>query len=206
MTAPTVVLMLKAPVEGEVKTRLGREIGSAAATRAYRRLVEHQIKQIPNASLTHISYAPAEAGALMREWLGEAHGYSPQTNGDLGERLIGAMERHFECSAAPLMFIGGDCPYLLPEIFESAARGLRENDAVIVPALDGGYCLISFRRAIPQVFRSIAWSTDSVLDETRARLRELGLSWLELAPAEDVDDTASWRRAVTIFPHLESAE
>lgn len=202
MIFPTALLMLKAPVEGAVKTRLGREIGPGAATRAYRALVEHQCAQIPPGWRVHICHEPEGARAGMREWLGEAHRYSSQAAGDLGARLAAATEEHFRLGGGPLIILGGDCPYLICERLMEVAVALENADAVLVPALDGGYCLIALRRPEADVFRSIAWSTGAVLAQTRQRLAERGLAWRELAAAEDVDDRASWLRAVRAFPHL----
>ena len=203
MIAPTALLMLKAPVEGAVKTRLGLDIGTAAATRAYRALVEHQLRQIPPQWHVHICYAPDGARAAMRAWLGDGHQYSTQAEGDLGERLAAAVAQHFERSGGPLVILGGDCPYLGSERLIEAAAALESADAAVVPAVDGGYCLLALRRTEPEVFRSISWSTDAVLAQTRQRLRERGLTFTELATEEDVDDGASWQRARLAFPHLD---
>lgn len=199
---PTALLMLKAPAEGGVKTRLAWAIGVLAATRAYRRLVEHQLREIPAEWRTHICYAPANAEAAMRAWLGEAQKYSAQASGDLGERLAQATEAHFRSSVEPLIILGGDCPYLDTGRLRDAAAALTEVEAVLVPACDGGYCLIGLRRSERHLFHAISWSTGSVLAETRERLRERGLAWVEMEPLEDVDDGASWQRALECHPAL----
>lgn len=203
MSIPTALLMLKAPVEGAVKTRLGRDIGTAAATRVYRILVEHQLRQIPPRWRVHICYAPEEALSAMRAWLGDEREYFAQAEGDLGERLAMAAAQHFERSGGPLVILGGDCPYLSGERLIAAAAALESADAVMVPAVDGGYCLLALRQAGPDIFRSIAWSTDAVLAQTRQRLQERGLTWTELETTEDVDDGASWQRAQQAFPQLD---
>ncbi len=203
MIVPTALLMLKAPVEGAVKTRLGRDIGPAAATSAYRALVEHQLRQIPPGWQVHICYSPEGELAAMRTWLGDEREYSAQAGGDLGERLATATARHFERRGGPLVILGGDCPYLSRERLIEAAVALENTDAAVVPAADGGYCLIALRRAELDVFRSISWSTDAVLAQTRQRLRERGLTATELETAEDVDDGASWQRARQAFPQLD---
>ena len=202
MFVPTAVLMLKAPVEGAVKTRLGRDIGPAAATRAYRALVEHQLRQIPPAWRVHICYAPGGALAAKRAWLGDERGYSAEA-GDLGERLAVATAQHFERGGGPLVILGSDCPYLSGERLIEAEAALENADAAVAPAVDGGYCLIALRRAEPDVFRAISRSTDAVLAQTRQRLRERGLTCTELETAEDVDDGASWQRARQAFPQLD---
>src|SRR4051812_48776845 len=91
MTTPTAALMLKAPIEGLVKTRLARSVGAAEATRIYRCLVEHQLAHIPRLWPTHIHFTPLDGEAEMRNWLGPAHTYSAQADGDLGQRLAFAM-------------------------------------------------------------------------------------------------------------------
>ena len=203
MIVPTALLMLKAPLEGAVKTRLGRDIGPAAAMCAYRALVEHQLRQIPPQWHVHICYAPDGALAAMRAWLGDEREYSAQAGGDLGERLAAATAQHFERGGGPLVILGGDCPYLSAERLVEASSALESADAAVVPAADGGYCLIALRRAELDVFRSISWSTDAVLAQTRKRLRERGLTATELETAEDVDDGASWQRARQAFPQLD---
>lgn len=194
--------MLKAPVEGTVKTRLAKEIGSSAATLAYRALVEHQLRQIPHEWEVHICFTPQESRTAMQDWLGSAPVFSAQGSGDLGERLDAASRGHFKTSDRRLVILGGDCPYLDRRVLQNAEAALREADVVLVPALDGGYCLVGLRKAVPTIFREIAWSTAEVLAQTRQRLREESISWVELEPAEDVDDGASWIRAVTSYPHL----
>src|SRR5215213_594223 len=125
---PTLALMLKAPVPGEVKTRLGREIGFEKAAQVYRLLVEHQLRQLPAHWPRHVYYAPATALETMRTWLGDSLSYHAQSGGDLGARLTAAMHRHFGESNAPLCFIAGDCPYLGSEHFETVARRLESHD------------------------------------------------------------------------------
>ncbi len=202
---PTVILMLKAPRAGEVKTRLGREIGDAAALGAYRGLVEHQLRHIPESWPVRVAYSPADAEPEMRTWLGNQIEYFAQTTGDLGQRLAAAREFHFSRSAAPLLFIGGDCPYLTREYLRQFAKRFADFDAALAPAVDGGYCLIGLRAAYDALFENIAWSTAAVLEQTRQRLRAAGLRWVEAEIVEDVDDLASWQRAVAAFPALGSA-
>jgi glycosyltransferase A (GT-A) superfamily protein (DUF2064 family) len=113
------------------------------------------------------------------------------------------MHSHFARSPAPLVFLGGDCPYLATSLLEEVSALLNKTDAVLIPALDGGYCLLALRRPAERVFRGIAWSTDTVANETRRRLREDGIAWKELPALEDVDDEASWARAKLRFPDLE---
>ena len=152
---------------------------------------------------THICYAPAHALEAMRGWLGDGPHYSAQGEGELGARLTRAVAHHFADTGGRLLVLGGDCPYLDgPTLLRAEAR-LGEAEAVLVPAVDGGYCLIGLRRDLPEVFHEVTWSTERVMEETRQRLRQTGASWEELEPLEDVDDGASWGRARAAFPELD---
>jgi glycosyltransferase A (GT-A) superfamily protein (DUF2064 family) len=104
-------LILKAPRVGEVKTRLARSMGAERATRIYRALVEHQLVQIPASWRTVIHFAPSNAEAEMHSWLGEKFPlnrpvFVPQPNGDLGSRLISAMNHGFASGADFVFFLG----------------------------------------------------------------------------------------------------
>ncbi len=199
---PTVTLMLKAPRQGEVKTRLAREVGDEAAVAVYRRLVEHQLAAIPADWIVQVHYSPADAEAEMETWLGKAAAYFPQPSGDLGARLVAASQRHFSRENSPLIFLGGDCPYLTREYLKATAELFASFDAVLAPACDGGYCLLGLGAPVKGIFQDIAWSTGAVLEQTRERLRQVGARWIETEMVEDVDDRASWQRAVAAFPGL----
>ena len=202
MEKTTVALMLKAPRAGQVKTRLAHAIGERNATEAYRRLVEHQIKQIPSEWTTTIHFTPVEAAAEMKKWLGPGHAYQAQSDGNLGRRLEMAMNHHFATSQAPLIFLGADCPYLTTSFLQHVGAFLAQTAVVMVSALDGGYCLLALRQQCHRVFREIPWETASIAEETRQRLREERVDWQELPALEDVDDESSWNRAKVAFPDL----
>src|SRR5690606_12421638 len=119
----------------------------------------------------------------------------PQSTGDLGQRMTAAMQAHFQqLPKLPLLIIGTDCPVLTPAHLQQAADALQARDAVLIPAEDGGYVLIGLARPLPAVFERVDWSTDSVLAQTRERLREAGATWQELPTLWDVDEPDDWQR------------
>lgn len=191
---PVVVVMLKAPRVGAVKTRLGAQTGLASATAIYRVLVEHLLSAVPRDWRTEIHFSPADAGAEMQTWLGAKPAYFPQREGDLGCRLAGAVAGAFERGARSVIVVGGDCPALDEACLRQAGMKLQAVDAVIGPAADGGYYLIALRRTAPRLFAEIPWSTENVLATTLARIEEAGLQHSLLETKEDVDDLASLRR------------
>jgi glycosyltransferase A (GT-A) superfamily protein (DUF2064 family) len=140
----------------------------------------------------------------MQTWLGSIP-LEPQSDGDLGDRLTSVVRNHFaKDSAGPIVLLGGDCPYLSCEMLRSVALALHNAHFVLIPAFDGGYCLLGLGKPFFPVFEGIAWSTESVMDQTRQILRSHGESWIELDTLEDVDDAASWDRALSAFPELAS--
>ena len=103
------------------------------------------------------------------------------------------------------LLIGTDCPALTPALLREAAAALREHDATLIPAEDGGYVLIGLRQPEPIVFADIAWSTPAVAAQTRERFAALGWRWQELAPLWDVDHPADVERLHRHDPALAAA-
>ena len=98
--------------------------------------------------------------------------------------MLAAITRANAC----VLVIGSDCPALTPDHLRTAAEVLRNRaDVVVIPAEDGGYALIGMRTPEPALFSDMPWSTPGVMDETRRRLRTLGLTWHEPTTLWDVD-------------------
>jgi uncharacterized protein len=193
-----VALILKAPRVGQVKTRLASSMGTERATRVYRALVEHQLTQIPKSWRIAIHFAPSDAEIEMRTWL-ERHlprgtDFIPQPNGDLGVRLISAMDHGFASGADLVFLVGGDCPGLTCSYFEEAEATLAKTDMVIAGALDGGYVLLGLRKPMATIFEGIPWSSDAVFAATLDQARAAGLSCRCLSPLDDIDDLESYER------------
>lgn len=198
LAAAAVAILAKAPVPGLAKTRLAVTTGCAAAARTQRRFTIDTVQTALAAGLGPLRLwcAPDASHRFFRA-LQRTRGIEllAQASGDLGERMRLAVERHFAATPdLPLLLVGTDCPLLAPGHLQSAARALQQDDAVLVPALDGGYVLLGLRRPLPGVFERIAWSTPQVLVQTRERLRAAGARWRELEPLWDVDEAPDWRR------------
>ncbi|MBL4574922.1 MAG: TIGR04282 family arsenosugar biosynthesis glycosyltransferase [Opitutaceae bacterium] len=191
----TVVMMLRAPIAGEVKTRLAVSVGNEQALCIYRWLVERQIQEIPDDWDLVVYYTPAEKRELMEQWLGSSVVLTPQGKGGLGDRLHQAMETSFSQKRGKVIIIGGDCPGLTSAVLRDAGESLDAVDVVLGPAVDGGYTLIGMKGFHEELFADISWGSARVLEETIFRLKEGRHRFLVLGELEDVDDEASWRRA-----------
>ena len=192
---PRILMMAKAPRPGFVKTRLAAQIGNEKATSLYRVLVERQLRATPVGWPLQIHFAPIDAETEMRVWLGEHRALVPQSFGNLGDRLQSAFAQAFADGARAVIAIGGDCPELHAEDFLQAEEVLQARDVVLGPARDGGYYLIGLRAPAPQLFVDVPWSTSEVLATTVDHIENSGLSFELLGVKDDIDDTASMRRA-----------
>ncbi|HEY7636445.1 MAG TPA: TIGR04282 family arsenosugar biosynthesis glycosyltransferase [Gemmatimonadales bacterium] len=189
---PALALFLKAPRIGTVKTRLATEVGDRRALRLYRVLVSRTIAAVREAGLDVIIwFTPGDAASEMRFWLGDWD-FRPQASGDLGARLA-ASARAIEPGRGWIA-VGADCPRLGVDHLREASTLVERGELVIGPAEDGGYYLIGGPTPLPDLFSDMPWSTSRLLEETRSRLKRIGVRWHELPLLRDVD-TAEDARA-----------
>ena len=119
---------------------------------------------------------------------------APQRGGDLGSRMRNAFDEALAWHPR-VIIIGTDCPVLTARHLAEAADALaRGNDAVLIPAEDGGYALIGLTRCDDALFEGIAWGGDQVLAQTRERLAKLQWRWQELETLWDIDRPEDYRR------------
>jgi rSAM/selenodomain-associated transferase 1 len=161
------IIMAKRPVAGRVKRRLGREIGDAAAIRFYRHCLAHAASRLA---------ADPRWRTLLALDSGERFEPAPrnvrrlrQGAGDLGRR----MQLLFDAlPPGPAIIVGSDIPGLEARHVAQAFRLLRDNDAVLGPATDGGFWLVGLKRTPKRLapFANIRWSTRYALADTVANL------------------------------------
>jgi uncharacterized protein len=180
-------ILAKAPVAGEVKTRLILALGADGAAALHARLIERTVETACAAAIGPVTLwvTPAPPHAYFTTLASRfPMGLAAQPDGDLGARMLAACE----AATGPVLVIGSDCPALTPAHLCEAADVLRAgSDVVVIPAEDGGYVLIGMRRPQPSLFADMTWSTDTVMTETRRRLTQHGLTWRELPQLWDVD-------------------
>ena len=184
-----VAVFAKAPRPGEVKTRLIPRLGTQGAASLQHRLLDRTLQTALAAEVGPVSLWcwPACDDPLFADihQKFKVSAYN-QTGADLGERMWHAFAQL--CPQRPTLLIGADCPVLSAEDLRHAARALFDGcDAVLLPAEDGGYVLIALRRAESSLFSGIRWSTESVMQETRDRLKRNSLRWVEPKRLWDVD-------------------
>jgi len=187
---PAIILFIKAPIKGQIKSRLAAAFGDAAVLELYQRFVLDTLDMVRSLSLPlRICFYPPDAGSLISAWLGKEQVYTPQQGKDLGERMEGAFDQVFLEGYDRAVLIGSDIPALRASIIDEAFTSLNGHDAVLGPAADGGYYLIGFTAEafLPSVFHHIAWSTNTVCDETLSRFKRSGKQVHLLPELHDVD-------------------
>jgi rSAM/selenodomain-associated transferase 1 len=199
-----IVVLAKAPVPGQVKTRLMPRLGPVAAAQLYARLVKHTLatSAMSRVGPLELWCAPDPQQSFFeacRRTLGLSLRAQPE--GDIGARMSEAA-RDALMRATTVVMIGADVPSLTLADLRDACGALEAgHDAVLGPAEDGGYYLIGLRRHDPTLFEGIAWSTRHVLEATRQRLRRLGWRWHELPTRWDIDRPEDIDR-LQAHPHL----
>ena len=194
------IVFAKAPQPGAVKTRLVPLLGAEGAAALHAKLVKRTLDTVRAAALKPVELhcAPDIEDPFFRFCDGQ-YGVilEPQASGDLGARMLCAFGKALATHARALL-IGTDCPALTARHLRQADRALREGaDAVCVPCEDGGYALIGLTRVDARLFEGIIWGGESVMADTRARLKQLGWTWRELETLWDVDRPEDYQRLLT---------
>lgn len=189
--APALIIFIKNPVPGKVKTRLAATVGDAMALRIYGALLERirQIVQsVPVARYLYYSDFVDHGD----EWPESDFVKKKQSTGDLGERMSQAfaevLEKHDRA-----VIVGSDVPGITPDIIEEAFRKLTDYDFTIGGTEDGGYYLLGMKAYEPAVFLNIKWSTPSVFPQTLEAAAALAKTCWQLPVLSDIDYEQDWR-------------
>jgi uncharacterized protein len=187
----------KLPGDEPVKTRLQARLTRAEAERFYLasladtletacRVVDRPVLFLASRHVAHLEAEPVLLAAGVDPAVWSRVQVEHQYGDDLGERLERALD--FLCTVnRGGMIIGSDSPSLEAKALRRANTMLESADVVLGPTSDGGYYAIGFRRRYRGLLHGIAWSTNRVLAETRARAEERGLHVELLEPWTDVD-------------------
>ncbi len=200
-----IIIFIKNPVLGKVKTRLAATLGDQKALEIYQRLLDVTRKTVTKVNAKyHLFYS--DVIDMDDDWdIQDFDKYLQQGN-DLGERMSSAFRNIFSQNDASalqkVVIIGSDCPALTPDILEMAFTILGDSDVVVGPTFDGGYYLLGMKEYHPALFENISWSTDAVYQETNDKSRLLQLNIADLPTLSDIDNEADWNKALLENPDL----
>lgn len=189
---PRLVIMLKVPRAGRVKTRLGKELGLTASAWWFRHQTARLLRRIEDPRWeTVLAVAPDREGISCRIW--PAHfPRVAQGGGDLGARMARLLH---EMPAGPVCIIGGDIPDINRARIAEAFAALGTHDAVFGPATDGGYWLIGMKRVQaphPEILKHVRWSSEHALHDSEESLRVRSIA--HVATLQDIDTAEDLKR------------
>lgn len=188
MAKNALIIFIKYPQPGKVKTRLAKGIGGEKSVLLYRMFVDALLKRTaPGNFQRMVFYSPANKKNEIAKWLGEDIRIYPQRGGALGDRLLKAFDFAFKNGAEKVIAIGSDSPLLDNALINRAFRCLRNKEIVVGPAFDGGYYLIGLSSLEKSLFQGISWGTEKVFKQTMEKIREKKKSHEILSVHFDVD-------------------
>lgn len=185
-TKKLLIVFVKNPIVGRVKSRLARTIGYKNAYEIYNDLVKktHDI-------VSRISYpkSVAYSSYIDKDDLWESHlfGKTIQRGNDIGQRMFNAFNDAFKKGFDNIVVIGSDIIDLNTEIINESFKQLQQADVVIGPARDGGYYLIGLTNPIKEIFENKQWSTNKVFVQTLKDCFNLDLKTSFVTELSDLD-------------------
>jgi len=185
-TRQLLIVFIKNPVLGKVKTRLASSIGEVEALTVYNKLLDHTLNISKPLSIDKVVYY-SEFIPGDDVWSASGFNQELQQGDNLGERMMNAFIKAFQQRYERVAIIGSDCFDLTTNILTDAYDELNKGDVVVGPALDGGYYLLGMRSLHRELFLNKTWSTDTVLNDTLENIHELALSFSLLPLLRDID-------------------
>ena len=194
--ANALAVMAKAPIAGEVKTRLVPPFTQEQAADLYRALLLDQLEHLSRLTVAdlYLVYAPGSAAPLMKQLAPPNFRCLAQHGGDLGERMNAASIDLWRRGHRNVVLVGSDLP-ALPLSYLETAFGLlatSTHQVVLGPSRDGGYYLVGMNQPTPEIFQDMTWSHDQVLAQTTDKLGKLGIQpallpeWFDIDSVEDL--------------------
>ena len=178
MNKNIIIVFVRNPKLGKVKTRLSKTIGNEDALKVYKILLKHTESVLGTASSDKVVYYSEE---IQKNDLWNASIYQKklQKGTDLGARMLMAFETAFEDSYENVVIVGSDLFELKPIHLKKAFEALENHEVVLGPSLDGGYYLLGMTKLHPTLFKNKQWGTDSVLESTLKDLKKHNVKLLE---------------------------
>ena len=188
-----VIVFIKNPELGKVKTRLAASVGDEKALEIYLKLTAHTRDVLSQLNDVRVYVYYSQTINHEDDW--SDHGFIKrlQKGKTLGDRMdFGFSEVLDECEKA--IIIGSDCAQLQASHIEKAINVLKTTDLVLGPTFDGGYYLLGMRNLYNFVFENIPWSTEVVYDMTIQKAEEHEVSHTSIDKLSDIDYIEDWEK------------
>ena len=185
------IIFVKKPELGKVKTRLAKDIGEEAALEAYKMLLQHTRNIVNNLDCKITVYYNE---SILEQDIWNPLNKEVQSGGHLGKKMQDALSKELDHGANKVVIIGSDCLEISSSVIKEAFEQLNNNDVVIGPANDGGYYLLGLKTLHKELFENKKWSTDTVFIDTIEDITKLNLTHFCLKTLNDIDTKADLDR------------
>ena len=190
------IIFVRNPVLGKVKTRLAATIGNEKTLMLYKHLLQHTHAICEHLSVTKFVYY---ADYINEDDLWNGFEKRLQQGDDLGERMKNAFAELFDTGFKNICIIGSDCYELSSDILADAFEKLKTADVIAGPVTDGGYYILGMNKPVPDFFTNKEWSTDTVFADTLKDAAALKLSLHQLPILHDIDTEEDLRNSALAF-------
>lgn len=179
-----IIVLAKAPILGEVKTRIGKNIGMDRSKWIYEQLLSHTSNVTKKTKIMTVLFKNKNNEKLENLFKHSVKS-KLQLGENLGEIMANAFQWAFKKKYKKIVLIGTDLWTLNEKIITDSFKLLDKCDLVIGPSYDGGYFLIGMKNPDENIFKNIPWSTNNVLEKTILKIKDRKISFLEIA--KDID-------------------
>ena len=196
-----VIVFMRAPLQGKVKTRLARTLGEEKAAEFYRLCIDAAVDEVSQLSqdvAKYIAFADSVDEYQTIHMIDLGFEIAFQEGENLGQRLSNAFDATLGSGAQKVIIVASDVPDLDVGLINEAISSLDDSDVVIGPSYDGGYYLIGMKEPHPELFLNVSWSTEKVYQETLQAIKEKGLVVRQLPILIDIDTEADLRHWLQI--------
>ena len=199
MQTSLLMVFVRNPQLGAVKTRLAAKVGDELALEIYMELMRYTA-EVTQKVLVDKKVLYSKKIEENDVWGKMNFSKELQTTGDLGQRMEKAFTTAFEQGYKKVLIVGSDLYKLKASHIEKALQQLDEKEVVIGPAQDGGYYLLGFKKNIPALFLNKIWGTSNLLKETLNDLKTKSIALME--PLNDIDDFEDLKKETKLLKKL----
>jgi len=187
-----IILFARAPLPGQVKTRLLTHLEPEQAAFLHKWFVRDTLEML--LALDDASDIELHTDTSTDAWTGVPVARFLQAPGGLGDRMLHAISAGLEAGRSRVTILGSDSPTLPASHLRKLL--LSNGEVALGPVTDGGYYAISCRKAHPRMFAGVEFSTARTLGQTVEAVRSSGLSlelgepWFDVDTPEDLEQLA----------------
>ena len=191
------IIFIKNPELGKAKTRIAKTMGDEKALSIYKELLQHTLDTTLQVDCHRNLFYSAHINRAD-QWSESDFIKQLQIEGGLGDKMRDAFQTVMK-TASSCLIIGSDCGDMSADILNQAFTALQSHDVVLGPTFDGGYYLLGMSKPDLELFDGVAWSTETVYEQTVQKIKDANATYFELPRLHDIDyeeDYLRWKNSL----------